>query len=184
MLERAMQGNPTADAYALEAEMAMLDGAQDRAVEMAAHSLEMAPSEPEHQARLGQALTLAGRPGEALGYLERAARRNPRGQYLAQLGLARFSLGEYEKAAALFERLLEEDPARFRVAAPLAAAYAHLGRQDKARAALKRLAEGLKTSRGPQAEPRISGIVAQFPFSRPEDSARLAEGLRKAGLPE
>ncbi len=184
MLERAMQVDPTAEAYALEAEMAMLEGEQDRAVEMAAHSLEMAPSEPEHQARLGQALTLAGRPDEALSLIERAARRNPRGQYLAQLGLARFGLGEYEKAAALFERLLEEDPARFRVAAPLAAAYAHLGRPDKARAALRRLVAGAKKFRGPQAEPRISGIVAQFPFSRAEDRDRLAEGLRKAGLPE
>lgn len=62
--------------------------------------------------------------------------------------------------------------------------YAHLGRQDKARAALKRLAEGVKTSRSPQAEPRISGIVAQFPFSRAEDRERLAEGLRKAGETE
>ncbi len=184
MLEYAMQGSPTADAYALEAEFAMLDGQQDRAVEMAAHSLEMAPSETDNQARLGQALTLAGRPDEALGHLQRAARGNPRGHYLAQLGLARFSLGEYEKAAALFERLLEADPARYRVAAPLAAAYAHLGRQDKARAALRRIAAGLKTSPGPQAGPRISGIVAQFPFHRAEDRERLAEGLRKAGLPE
>ena len=184
MLERAMQGNPTADAYALEAEMAMRDGAQDRAVEMAAHGLEMAPSEPENQARLGQALTLAGRPDEALGHLERAARRNPRGQYLAQLGLARFSLGEYEKAAALFEKLLEVSPESFGLAAPLAAAYAQLGRQDKARAALQRFVEGVQKSRGSQAEPRIRDTVAQFPFSRPEDRDRLAEGLRKAGLPE
>ena len=184
MLGLAMRANPTVEAYALEADMAMLDGEQERAVEMAAHGLEMAPSAPEQQARLGQALTLAGRPGEGLGYIERAARRNPRGEYLAQLGLARFSLGEYEKAAALFEGLLEEDPARYRVAAPLAAAYAHLGRQDKARAALKRLVEGVKKSRGPQAEPRISGVVSQFPFSRAEDRERLAEGLRKAGLPE
>ena len=184
MLEHAMQVSPTAEAFALEAEMAMMDGKQDRAVEMAAHSLEMSPSRSDHQARLGKALTMAGRPDEALGHLEQAARRNPRGHYLAQLGLARFVMGDYEKASALFERQLESNPWHVGVAAPLAAAYAHLGREDEARAALKRLVEGVQKARGPEAEPRISAVVSQFAFSRPEDRERLAEGLRKAGLPE
>ena len=184
MLDHAMQVNPTSDAYALEAEMAIREGQQGRAVEMAAHSVEMAPSEPEHQARLGQALTMAGRPDEALDHLKRAARRNPRGHYLAQLGLARFALGEYEEASALFEQQLERNPWHVAVAAPLAASYAHLGRQDEAQDALKRLVEGVQKTRGPQAEPRISVVVSQFAFSRAEDRERLAEGLRKAGLPE
>ncbi len=188
MLKLAMANGPTSDAYSLDAEMAMQAGESERAVELAQHSVAMAPSKSENQARLGRALAMAGRPSEALDHFEHAVRRNPSGQYLAQFGLARFSLGEYEKAAVLFERLLEEDPKRFGMAAPLAAAYGHLGREDEAQAALKRLTDGVQISRGAtpgtNAQPRVSDIVAQFAFRRPQDRERLAEGLRKAGLPE
>ena len=62
----------------------------------------------------------------------------------------------------------------FRVAA---ASNALAGRPEKAEEAMARLR---------QFDPhqRISNLTDQYPLRRPEDLARLEEGLRKAGLPE
>jgi hypothetical protein len=58
------------------------------------------------------------------------------------------------------------------------ACAAHLGRQEEARQRLERIV---------MADPnlRISRMREKFPeLRRPEDFDRLAEGLRKAGLPD
>ena len=57
-----------------------------------------------------------------------------------------------------------------------------------ASAALAGVAGRLETSmaRLRELEPtlRVSNLKNQIPYRRPEDLARFAEGLRKAGLPE
>lgn len=63
------------------------------------------------------------------------------------------------------------------VEAHLAASHAHLGRMDEARrhaAAALRLTPNLT----------IRAILAKDPYRRREDADHLADGLRKAGIPE
>ena len=57
------------------------------------------------------------------------------------------------------------------------AANALAGRQEAAKRALEHLR---------QLDPalRISNLKDRYPLRRPEDLARYADGLRKAGLPE
>jgi hypothetical protein len=59
----------------------------------------------------------------------------------------------------------------------VAASGALAGRLEEAQKAMARLR---------QLEPalRISNLKEFFPFRRPEDLAKWAEGLRRAGLPE
>jgi adenylate cyclase len=59
----------------------------------------------------------------------------------------------------------------------LAASAAMAGRQEQALKAMARLRELDPTL-------RISNLKDVTPLRRPEDLARYAEGLRKAGLPE
>jgi hypothetical protein len=58
------------------------------------------------------------------------------------------------------------------------ACAAHLGRQEEAKQRLERIVMADSGS-------RISDLRAKFPeLHRPEDFNRLAEGLRRAGLPD
>jgi hypothetical protein len=59
----------------------------------------------------------------------------------------------------------------------LAASSALAGRMDEARTAVARL-------RQLDPEFRVCTLKDRFPIRRPQDLARFAEGLRKAGLPE
>ena len=64
----------------------------------------------------------------------------------------------------------------------LTAIYAHLGRQEEMQAARKEWYEPTEKKFG--AQPTISGTLRLFPWAKPEDRDRLADALRKAGVPE
>jgi len=89
---------------------------------------------------------------------------------------AYFFAGRYDEASSWAEKAVREQPSAqaFRVAA---ASNALAGRLENAQEAMARLRQ-LDPHR------RISNLMDQYPMRRPEDLARLAEGLRKAGLPE
>ena len=94
-------------------------------------------------------------------------------------GLAHLVAGRYDDASAWVEEATLEGPsaqslAMLRVAA---ASNALRGRREKAQQAIARL-------RGLDPAFRISNLTDRIPLRRPQDLARLAEGLRKAGLPE
>ena len=61
---------------------------------------------------------------------------------------------------------------------PLAATYAHLGREQEA---ADLIAEYLKM-RGWKKMPTVKWLLKYYPFKDPKDTDRFAEGLRKAGL--
>ena len=91
--------------------------------------------------------------------------------------MAHFIAGRYEEAFASAETALRQNPF-FSPATRLAVASAALlGRMEDARKYFARL-----QMLDPQL--RISNLGERIFLQRPDDHARLAEGLRRAGVPE
>jgi TolB-like protein len=119
----------------------------------------------------------SGAPRAAIHDLERAMRLDPyfTQGYLHHLGVAHLVAGDYETAAEIFkERILlvpETDMSR----ACLCAALGNLGYFDEARGVWNELIA---------INPAYSFVdgIGRMPFKIPEDLARIAKGLERAGL--
>jgi TolB-like protein len=123
-----------------------------------------------------------GEPDLAIEHLQRAMRLSPRDPFMFTMqgvtAFAHFFASRYDEAAAWAEKAFWERPnilATLRIAA---ASNALAGRQEEAQKAIARALELDPDMRLSNLEYRI-GI-----FRRPEDYAKYAEALRKAGLPE
>jgi len=130
---------------------------------------------------MARALIYAGRPKEAVDFIKKGMRLDPHspGSYLAWLGVAHFAMEQLEEAVSLSERALRHRPEDYHVLTLLAAAYAHLGRDQEARTAINSLLRPLPWLGG---GPFFRYWMRRFPFKDLEVSDRLAEGLVKAGL--
>lgn len=96
--------------------------------------------------------------------------------YLYAQGLAHFGMEQFEKAVALFQRAFKLRPEiGWLEAAPLAAAYAYLGQEEKARAYFDKYLKALTHS-------NLIYVRFQFVYKNPEDIDRLLDGVRMAGL--
>jgi TolB-like protein/class 3 adenylate cyclase len=121
-----------------------------------------------------------GEPDVAIDRQARAMRLSPLDPtlYNMQTGTALAHLlgGRFDDASLWSERALRDH--NYFLAASIAAASNALGgRLEEAQHAMERVR---------QIDPalRISNVGDLFPLRRPEDRARLIDGLRKAGLPE
>jgi adenylate cyclase len=91
---------------------------------------------------------------------------------------AHICAGRYQEAAANADRALNESPNSYQALRAAAASYALAGRIEQARKVMIRVRQIDPTL-------RISNLNEKLtPFRQPEDIARNAEGMRKAGLPE
>jgi len=123
-----------------------------------------------------------GEPALAIERAERAMRLSPQDPRLHSMqcatAYAHFLAGRDADAIAWAEKSLRERPDYGTVPIRiLAAGNAHLGRQAEAEKAAARL-----LALDPAL--RLANLRELVPLRRPEHQARLAEGLRKAGLPE
>jgi TolB-like protein/class 3 adenylate cyclase/tetratricopeptide (TPR) repeat protein len=122
-----------------------------------------------------------GEPDLAIDHVQRAIQLSPVDAFMfawqSAGAYAHFSSGRYEDALSWVEKALRERPG-----------YLPAARMIVASAALAQVPERPETSvaRLRELEPtlRISNLKNQIPYRRPEDLARFADGLRKAGLPE
>jgi adenylate cyclase len=140
--------------------------------------LELDPNFAQGYAATGLALMYAGYAAEALGPFATAMRLDPHYpsivlHYLAQ---ANFSLGNYGTAAKQLLERIARTPGTDSSRMMLATCYAHLGRNEDARAMW---AELLKVNPNFSLEQRARVL----PYKDPRDFARIADGLAKAGLP-
>jgi tetratricopeptide (TPR) repeat protein len=122
--------------------------------------------------------------GEAESAIERAnkaMRLSPHDPHLfnmkSGIAYAHFISGRYEDALSWAAAALREHPDHTTALRVQSASYALLDRLEPARKAAARLSQLDPTL-------RISNVHNMIPFRRREDIARLAEGLRLAGLPE
>jgi TolB-like protein/Tfp pilus assembly protein PilF len=129
----------------------------------------------------GWAWIWRGEPEVALDHFARAMRLSPLDPNAfsthAGTASAHFFAGRYEEASSWAERSLREQASHTPPLRILAASSALAGRLEAAHAAIARLR---------QLEPafRISDLRDRTPVCRPQDIATLADGLRRAGLPE
>jgi TolB-like protein/class 3 adenylate cyclase len=126
------------------------------------------------------ALIYSGKPEEAVDFVNKAMRLDPHNitNYLYTLGLAHFGMEKFQEAVSFFERAFKLNPEIGLVQrAYIAAAYVHLGQEEKAMAELDK--------------PEIKEVRALYDlyvkyegayYKNPKDKARLIDSLRKVGL--
>jgi adenylate cyclase len=178
-LREAMK-EPTPLAYRLSGDMDLLMRMHDAAISKIEKALSLDPNDPSIHGSLSWALCMAGRPAEAIESARRAMRLDPINpdRYLYNIGVAQFCLGNMEEAVAVLEKSLKVNPDQTIAAGPLAAAYAHLGRNEEARAAW----ETLRKDWGDLMS-YLPGVMYYYPFKDRRVADSLFEGLKKAGMP-
>jgi TolB-like protein len=122
-----------------------------------------------------------GEPDGAIGHFSRAMRLSPLDpeMYRMQAGMAVANLfaGRFDEATGWAQKSLRYLPSFVMAVAILAASHALAGREKEARRVMEQLRE---------LDPalRVADLAGWLSIQRKEDIATLAEGLRRAGLPE
>lgn len=178
-LAREAVANDTflADAHAELAWILHWQYRRDEALAEFSHAFELSPNMPD--GRWAVLLTHDGRAAEAIDFMKRTMRRDPlhRPMYFNFLAGAYYLVGQDELAVENSRLAAGRAPGVAQAVIWHAAAAAQLGRDEEARAAsadLLRLQPGFT----------IAKFLRMIRFARPQDADRLADGLRKAGLPE
>ncbi|MCZ6586621.1 MAG: adenylate cyclase, partial [Alphaproteobacteria bacterium] len=133
------------------------------------------PNDAGSFAQQGMALTWLGRSEGAILALERALRFDPdmKPNIFWHLGLAYYLNERYTDSAAVLQRNIGRRPEPFWDYLLLAAVYGQMDRAEEA----ARAAEAVR-----QIDPRYKRLMRFEQFQNSADAARVAEGLRKAGL--
>ncbi|MBN9563453.1 MAG: winged helix-turn-helix domain-containing protein [Alphaproteobacteria bacterium] len=125
--------------------------------------------------------TERGDPEDAIEYFARAMRFSPLDPEMfrmqAGMALAHLFAGRFDAASSWAERAYRDLPSFLMVVGVIAASHALAGRPDEAQRAMNHLRRLDPTL-------SLSNLTDWLPIQRPTDLATLADGLRKAGLPE
>jgi TolB-like protein/Tfp pilus assembly protein PilF len=178
-LQIAMK-RPTSTSRVVASLMAIQRHQYEKAMAEAERALALDPSGYGGNHTMGYVLLYVGRPMEAIRYFKRTLQLDPLvpGFPLFFMGLAHFTMSQFNEAVNLITRALTHFPKHASMKCVLAAAYAQLGRNREAVDALK---DCLKLySPG---TPDLNTAVSIWPFKEQKDSDSLAEGFIKAGLP-
>jgi TolB-like protein/class 3 adenylate cyclase/tetratricopeptide (TPR) repeat protein len=122
-----------------------------------------------------------GEPKTAIEHLAHAMRLSPLDPSLYSMqtatALALFVAGRYDESLLWAEKASREDPNFLPAIRIIATSAGNSGQLERAQKAAKRMLE---------IDPafRVSRLTDHVPLRRPDDLARYAEGLRRAGLPE
>ena len=122
-----------------------------------------------------------GEPEDAIEREAHAMRLSPQDPHVFNMrtatAYAHFIAGRYAEAVSWAEMAIRDRPNHNSALRILSASYAMAGRMEQAGKTVAHLCE---------LDPalRISNLDQLNPFRKPENFARLAEGLRRAGLPE
>jgi tetratricopeptide (TPR) repeat protein len=153
----------------------------DAAVNLVDRALALNPNLAMAWLASGFVNILLGSGDEAVERLTHAMRLSPLDSQmpmmLVAMASAHFVAGRYQEASAWAGKALAEQPGHGPAARMAVASHALAGYPDKTAQAMARLRE---------IDPalRIADAADRFPFRRPQDTLRLIEGLRKAGVPE
>jgi adenylate cyclase len=179
---------PTAEAYALRADILADWGRHDEALVALDQALKLAPNVAEVHAGAARVYNYIGRPEDAEQSIRTAMRLDPHypPDYPRLLGLALFHRQHYAQAAALIERAVTRQLGIYEDQLTLASAYGHLGRRDAARAAIERYAGHMVEDFGNYTRPTVQEAGLWWYrnlFDADRASIeRFQSGLRKADL--
>jgi adenylate cyclase len=129
--------------------------------------------------RLAHMLVHDGRAGEAVELMQRMMRQDPFPPpiHFSYLGDAYYLNGQYDAAFNTLRIGAERMPGYRAIPVWLAAAAAQSGRRQEARKAAATVLSMAPTF-------SVIGWLRDFEFERQSDADRLADGLRKASLPD
>jgi adenylate cyclase len=164
-------------AHGLFASLYLLTRKHELAISEAEKAVALSPNMAELHVYLGQILVFAGKPEEAILHLEKSIRLDPfaRSSYFHILGMAYREAGRYEEAITACQKAIQRGPNNLFAHMILAATYIMIGRDDEAHA---EATEVLRIN------PKFSleRMVKVRPHIDPDNTARFADVLRKAGL--
>lgn len=150
-----------------------------------AQALELDPNDAQAWGFQGDLLRMAALPEQGLDALKRALEISPRDPLrwvvLHNMGACHMHLGQYQRAADFYEQALSVMPYH-RSARQLAAALAHLGRLDEARACLQRLPDLTVAPPGGSTVRPFWARNCRNPVYLDRERQHLAMGLVKAGV--
>jgi TolB-like protein/predicted Zn-dependent protease len=172
--------DPSPYTYRAVAQARVYQRKYEEALAAAERAVALSPNDADSHYSMARVLIYIGRPAEGLEFLHKAMRQNPHypAYYLWFVGLAQFSLDQYEKAVDTYERLLKRDPkASVWI---LAAAQAQLDRQQEAANVLTKYLH-MRGNTGPGVP--AGNMLRYYVFKNPKDADRFVDGLLKAGLP-
>lgn len=175
---------PTALAFVVKAHDDVAYGRAEDAVGDAGRAIALDPNDPEAHIMMALALTISGKPQEALNFVDTAIRLNPSypGHYVLARGLALMTAGDLAQAAAVLDEGFKRNPEAVSLLIPLTSVQAQLGRMEEARQALRtwwpQPSQTIPTDYWDSFEFPVRG---KFEFARMRE--RLYDGLRVASLP-
>jgi len=155
----------------------LLKRRHDEAVAEFDRTFALNPNYTDYQ--FGNGLALAGQSARAIEVLQENMRLDPFGlpSRLCYLGQAFYLLGGYSQAVPPLRECASRLPFQWNSFVFLAATHAQLGQPDEAKAAV---ASALRL----HPAVTIEKLSRAWPYSNVRDAEHLADGLRKAGLPE
>ena len=161
--------------------LGFLAGENETALHALDRGITLNPNDADAFGHRALVLAWLNRPDEAITSAEQAIRLSPQHPatfafYIA-LGIAHMAAGRYEESLAWNDRALHENAGSAALRLKLSL-LGHLGRREEAEECPCLLRET-------HPNPTVAAMMREMPRRySPELATRLAEGLRKAGLPE
>jgi len=175
---------PTSLAHTVESGVLLYEGRGAEARIEAGQAIALEPNDPEAHIAMAWALTIGGKPKEALSFISAAMRLNPNypSHYVLARGIALFAAGDLKQAAEVLDEGFRRNPQAAMLLPPLASVLALLGQRQEAMQKFQIWRPGLSQS----ASENIADSYT-FPFQWEPEYARVRErlrdGLHIAGLP-
>jgi adenylate cyclase len=175
---------PTSLSHTVEAIYKVYGGQPQAARQEAGRAIALDPNDPEAHIAMAWALTISGEPEEALNFIAKAMRLNPRypSHYALARGIALLTMGDLTQAAEVLGNGLAQNPDASMLLVPYSSILAQLGRREEARQALLRFRPGID-----QQGLENFADTYEFPVKWDAEHAtvkeRLFDGLRLAALP-
>ncbi len=179
MTQKALAINGSlADAHSMLGVLYSWSGRYDEGIAEAERGVELDPNSGQANYNLAVVLRWAGKSKEALPVIRKALRLEPipPDNYVQQMALIYFQTGDCKEAIAACEKGLKRQPDHLVSHVIIAAVYGSCGREKEARE------EGTEVLR---INPKftVEPFMRNTPYKNPSDRDRVAQGLRKAGLP-
>lgn len=151
----------------------------DAAEKAARQSITLSPNYADGHALLAYIANWRNRPQDAITHIQKASELNPYHtfEYSSILGLAFYSLGQYQQAVDTLRKSLERNESALNPRLLFIAACVRLGLMEQAAWEVE-----FVTLNRPDAT--LGNLYSMFPFEHEARLLALKEDLRKAGLPE
>jgi len=167
-----------ADAHSKLGLLYVWSGRYEEAIAEAERGVELDPNSGQLNFNLSTALRFAGKSKEAIPVIQKALRQEPISPdiYVQQKALVYFLSGDCKEAIATCEKGPWREPDNLMAHVIRAIVYGFCGREKEAQ---KEATDVIRI------KPKftVESFTGVLPYKNPSDRERVAQGLRKAGLP-